>query len=83
MEKQIRKLCSVQECVNQAQVKGLCRSHGGVRYCSELGCNRAITLRGRCNMHGGKRICRIPECTRKDRGRGMKNELHIGIHFYL
>ena len=79
MDKRPRKLCSVTGCINQSQVKGLCRSHGGVRECSVPECKRAIQLQGRCHMHGGKRLCRIPECTRKDRGRGNAYEMNMGI----
>ena len=70
--KRPRKMCYIKGCVNQSQVKGLCRSHGGIRECQVPECKRAIQLRGRCHMHGGKRLCRIPECTKKDRGRGRE-----------
>ncbi|KAG7391376.1 hypothetical protein PHYPSEUDO_004911 [Phytophthora pseudosyringae] len=57
-----RVCCSHPGCPKQAQTKGKCIAHGGVRGCKEPGCTATAKWRGRCTSHGGRRTCSKENC---------------------
>ncbi|KAG2787187.1 hypothetical protein PC116_g5903 [Phytophthora cactorum] len=57
--------CTYPGCMQQAQLKGLCRTHGGRRLCSEPGCTKVVNLKGKCIAHGGINICSEFGCVKK------------------
>jgi hypothetical protein len=67
--KSLRRNCSTPGCTKKAQVKGLCKSHGGVRNCLHPGCTKRQLSRGRCFAHGGGKTCTRRGCNKQgDRG---------------
>ncbi|KAF4144662.1 hypothetical protein GN958_ATG06140 [Phytophthora infestans] len=52
-----RPCCSLPGCTKQAQTKGKCIAHGGVRGCKVDGCTATAKWRSLCTEHGGRRTC--------------------------
>ena len=59
------KVCSEEECTNQAVDRGVCIKHGAmIKICSKEGCENQAISAGVCGKHGGKRkkLCKVKGC---------------------
>ena len=57
------KQCKQDGCSKYAQLKGLCRKHGGFKLCKTPDCTSVVVTRGNCIAHGGGRRCSFSGCS--------------------
>ena len=62
--RQSRKQCRVFECTKFAQLRGVCKAHGGYSNCRVENCSNRCISKGVCFKHGGGKTCSVPHCQR-------------------
>ena len=67
-----KKVCSVDDCFNKVNAKGLCSTHRLRKPCSLDGCPTKAHAHGLCRKHGAFGKCVNPDCT--------SNAVKVGSH---
>ncbi|KAF0717940.1 Aste57867_2002 [Aphanomyces stellatus] len=65
------RVCRTKSCKNVARSKGLCRSHGGGKRCTEPGCSKSAQANKKCIAHGGGTPCSFENCDKTSQSRGL------------
>ena len=71
-----RKQCCADGCTNFAQLRGMCKAHGGISKCRVHGCTHRTLSKGVCFKHGGGKHCTVPHCHRSVQQRGFCHRHH-------
>lgn len=63
-KKRKRQVCSVDNCIKSARLKGFCLIHGEKRSCRVTTCTKYAHQGGFCIRHGGGKRCPIDNCSK-------------------
>ena len=74
--KRRRRRCGMEGCTNFAQLRGMCKAHGGISKCRVHGCTHRTLSKGVCFKHGGGKHCTVPHCHRSVQQRGFCHRHH-------